>query len=77
MRSGEFSPLFMLQFMLKDARLAAGLVDDAEEKLPVLSKVVETLAEAVESGWGREDFSAVVRVLERRAGRPLVGNAEE
>ena len=71
MRAGEFSPLFMLQFMLKDAGLAAGLVEESEQMLPLLSKVVETLEEAVESGWGREDFSAVVRVLERRVGKSV------
>lgn len=77
LRAGEFSPLFMLQFMLKDARLAADLVDDAESKLPVLSSVVKSLEEGMEAGWGKEDFSAVVHVLERRAGKSVVkGKAE-
>lgn len=71
MRAGDFSPLFMLQFMLKDARLAAKLVGDSENKLPVLTQVVRTLEEAMESGWGREDFSAVVHALEKRAGKSL------
>ena len=64
----------MLQFMLKDARLAANLVEDSETKLPVLSQVVKTLEEAMESGWGRDDFSAVVHALERRAGKTLAGD---
>ncbi|MDX1402616.1 MAG: NAD-binding protein, partial [Kiloniellales bacterium] len=72
MRSGEFSPLFMLQFMLKDARLASDLVEGVEEKMPVLSHVVKTLEEGMSGGWGREDFSAVMHVLEKRAGKSVV-----
>ena len=77
MREGDFSPLFMLQFMLKDARLAAKLVEDSENKLPVLSQVVKTLEEAMECGWGRDDFSAVVQALEKRSGKSLDSDPSE
>ena len=30
-----------------------------------------TYAEAVENGWGKEDFSAVTHVIEKRIGRKL------
>ena len=30
-----------------------------------------TYAEAVEHGWGKEDFSAVTHVIERRIGRKV------
>ena len=72
MRDGEFSPFFMLQFMLKDARLARDLVPGAEATLPVLDTVVRTFEEALDAGWGKEDFSAVVHVLEQRTGKSVV-----
>jgi len=71
-RAGEFSPLFMLQFMLKDARLAAEQIENAAEKLPLLASVIETLDEGEKARWGKEDFSAVVRVLEERTGTSMV-----
>jgi len=70
-RDGEFSPFFMLQFMLKDAHLASELIEDSAAKLPMLDRVVATLSEAQEAGWGEGDFSAVVHVLERRFGKPV------
>ena len=66
MRAGDFSPLFMLKFMLKDARLARGMIDDAERSYPALSAVVATLEEAVDQGWGEADFSAAMKVVEAR-----------
>lgn len=77
LRAGEFSPLFMLRFMLKDARLAAELIDNAEEKLPVLSQVVKTLELGFEAGWGNEDFSAVIHVHEQHAGKSIAKSREK
>ncbi len=37
MRSGDFSPLFALKFMLKDARLARDMTEDAGGKFPALA----------------------------------------
>jgi 3-hydroxyisobutyrate dehydrogenase-like beta-hydroxyacid dehydrogenase len=70
MRDGDFSPLFMLKFMLKDARLARDMTG-TPGNYPVLDKVVETLDQAVEMGAGDDDFSAAMRVLERRLGRDI------
>lgn len=69
MRDGDFSPLFMLQFMLKDARLARDMVEGAEDRYPALSAVVATLEEADAKGWGAEDFSAVMKIIEARSGK--------
>ena len=66
MREGEFSPNFMLKFMLKDARLARDLMPDAQKVLPALSAVIGTLEEADTLGLGGEDFSAAMKVLEAR-----------
>ena len=71
MREGDFSPLFMLQFMLKDARLARDMVEDAEDRYPALSAVVATLEEADAKGWGSDDFSAAMKLIEDRTGKSI------
>ena len=71
MREGDFSALFMLKFMLKDAALAQEMTDDAESKYPVLAAVVRTLKEGCEAGWGDHDFSAAMKVVEARVGAQL------
>ncbi len=38
---------------------------------PILEESKRTYDEAVEGGWGKEDFSAVTHVIEKRIGRKL------
>lgn len=71
MREGDFSALFMLKFMLKDASLAQQMTGDAESKYPVLAAVVRTLKEGCDAGWGDHDFSAAMKVVEARVGIPI------
>jgi len=68
MRQGDFSALFMLKFMLKDARLAQAMVDDGAEKFPALAATIGTLEQGDSAGWGDADFSAAMRVIEERIG---------
>jgi len=68
---GDFSPTFMAELMLKDARLALDLARAAKVPTPILEETQRTYAEAVENGWGKEDFSAVTHVIEKRIGRRL------
>jgi 3-hydroxyisobutyrate dehydrogenase len=68
---GEFSPTFMLELMRKDATLAAQLAEQAQVPAPLLKETQATYDEAFQAGWGREDFSAVTHVIERRIGRKL------
>jgi 3-hydroxyisobutyrate dehydrogenase len=68
---GEFSPTFMLELMRKDATLAAQLAEQAKVPAPLLKETQATYDEAFQAGWGREDFSAVTHVIERRIGRKL------
>jgi 3-hydroxyisobutyrate dehydrogenase len=68
---GEFSPTFMAELMLKDARLAAALARAVKVPAPLLEETERTYGEAVAGGWGQEDFSAVTHVIEQRIGRRL------
>jgi 3-hydroxyisobutyrate dehydrogenase len=70
---GEFSPTFMLELMRKDAALALALARAVHVPAPMLEETKRTYDEAVDSGWGREDFSAVTHVVEKRIGRRLSG----
>jgi len=70
---GEFSPTFMLELMRKDAMLALALAKSVHVPAPMLEETKRTYDEAVDSGWGREDFSAVTHVVEKRIGRRLSG----
>jgi 3-hydroxyisobutyrate dehydrogenase-like beta-hydroxyacid dehydrogenase len=71
MLDGDFSPTFMAELMLKDARLALELARSAGVPTPMLEECERTYDEAVRRGWGKEDFSAVTHVVERRIGRAL------
>ncbi|HEV8673909.1 MAG TPA: NAD(P)-dependent oxidoreductase [Methylomirabilota bacterium] len=71
---GEFAPTFMLQHMVKDARLALEHARSAEVPTPLLAETLQTYEEALADGWGAQDFSAVSHVIEKRIGRPLSGN---
>jgi len=71
MRDGDFSPLFMLDLMKKDAGLAQQLARNAEVGTPLLDQVIDQLESASLGGAGREDFSAVARIYEKAIGRPF------
>jgi 2-hydroxy-3-oxopropionate reductase len=71
MRQGDYTPHFMLKFMLKDARLARDMVPESGDQLPALAAVIETLEQGEAMGFGEDDFSAAMKVLEARVGRTL------
>jgi 3-hydroxyisobutyrate dehydrogenase len=68
---GDFSPTFMAELMLKDAGLALDLARSVKVPTPILEETRRTYEEAIANGWGKEDFSAVTHVIERRIGRKL------
>lgn len=70
MRDGDFSALFMLKFMLKDARLARDMAPDPDH-YPALAAVIATLEEAETLGAGEDDFSAAMKAVEARTGRQV------
>jgi 3-hydroxyisobutyrate dehydrogenase-like beta-hydroxyacid dehydrogenase len=69
--SGEFSPTFMLDLMRKDVALDSQLARRLRVPTPMLDETLRTYDEASAAGWGREDFSAVTHVIEKRIGRAL------
>jgi 3-hydroxyisobutyrate dehydrogenase-like beta-hydroxyacid dehydrogenase len=71
MLDGDFAPTFMAELMLKDARLALHLARAAKVPTPILEETTRTYEEAVAGGWGKEDFSAVTHVIEKRIGRKV------
>lgn len=71
MLDGDFSPTFMAELMRKDAGLALDLARAAKVPTPLLEETKRTYDEAVAEGWGRQDFSAVTHVIEKRIGRRL------
>lgn len=68
---GEYSPTFTLELMHKDVTLASEIASQASLQLPILQETLKAYAEAREAGWGKEDFSAVSHVLEKRIGRKI------
>src|SRR2546429_227767 len=71
MLDGEFTPTFMAELMHKDVKLALSLARSTGVPTPLLEETKRSYDEAVDSGWGREDFSAVTHGVEKRIGRRL------
>jgi 3-hydroxyisobutyrate dehydrogenase len=68
---GDFSPTFMAELMLKDANLALDLARASGVPTPILEETKRTFEEAIKDGHGKQDFSAVTHVIEKRIGRKL------
>jgi 3-hydroxyisobutyrate dehydrogenase len=64
-------PGFMTDLMEKDVRLALAAGEAAAVPMPVTALVRERLAAASAAGHGREDFSAVAKVVYAEAGIEL------
>ena len=52
----------------KDAALARDLARQALLGLPILEAAADAFSAAMEAGWAEEEFTAVSRIIERRAG---------
>jgi len=66
--SNGWRPGFMTDLMAKDLDLAIGYA--AQQRVPLLTSGVvrQILSAASEAGFGREDFSALAKIIERLAG---------
>jgi glyoxylate/succinic semialdehyde reductase len=67
LRTGDFSAQFSVKHLHKDLRLAARTAAGAD--FPVMEAVRAALQTAEARGLGDEDFSALIKLIERGAGR--------
>ncbi len=64
----DFSPSFYLKLMLKDANLISSFAQDLNVSLPASAAIREVIKAGVNNGWGEENASAFVKVIEQMAG---------
>jgi 3-hydroxyisobutyrate dehydrogenase len=64
----NFSPRFFLEHMLKDVNLIVDAARDVRAPLPAIEVARQLFDEAFRAGYGREDYSAVVKALRARGG---------
>ena len=64
----NFDTSFALKHMLKDADLIARFAQDLHSPIPAAAVVRETIKGAVNQGWGAENASALIKMLELQAG---------
>ena len=69
----DFSPNFVVSNLLKDLTLASDAAAMTKTPLPLNAPIRELFISAVQMGYGDEDYSAVVKVLETLAGAELRG----
>lgn len=66
--SNGWKPGFMTDLMAKDVRLALDYARNADVTMPCTEVSARALADASAAGYGREDFSALAKVVLHRAG---------
>ena len=67
----DFTTNFSLKLMHKDIRLALGEAEKLGMDLPGSRAVSEVFSEAMAAGLGEEDFVAIAKVVEKRAGTKI------
>jgi 3-hydroxyisobutyrate dehydrogenase-like beta-hydroxyacid dehydrogenase len=68
---GDYSTQFAVELMHKDVGLAMGMARRTQTSVPIMEATQRAYSEALEGGWGKEDFSAVTHVIEKKIGRPI------
>jgi 3-hydroxyisobutyrate dehydrogenase len=71
----DFSPFFPLQLMAKDMRLVVESAASLGVQLPFAEALKNIFAGCVNDGLGGEDFAAIIKSLEQRAGVEVKGSA--
>ncbi len=64
----DFSTHFALKLMLKDANLIARFAQDLNVPIPAAAATREVIKASINKGWGEENASAFIRILEEQAG---------
>lgn len=65
---GDYSAKFMLKHLFKDLGLTLNTAAEDLVPLPLISLVYQTYTQAMVSGWGEADFSAISAMIGERAG---------
>jgi 3-hydroxyisobutyrate dehydrogenase-like beta-hydroxyacid dehydrogenase len=71
MRAHDYAPLFKLDQMLKDVRLALQQAEAVGVDFPFADQAAAVLTDASDLGFGDVDFAALIEPLERHAGVQL------
>lgn len=69
----DFETFFALKLMLKDANLIAKFAQDLNVPLPGVAAIRENIKIGVNRGWGEENASAFIKVLEEGANVQVKG----
>lgn len=64
----DFSTHFALKLMLKDANLISRFAQDLNVPIPAAAATREVIKAAINKGWGEENASAFIKVLEEQSG---------
>lgn len=64
--TGDYAPQFATKHMAKDLRLA--LAETAPGAYPLGSAVAAVYRAGLDAGWGEDDFSGLIRLLQSNAG---------
>ncbi len=68
----DFTPIFLLDLMNKDMKLAEQEMKKLGIKLPLAESVIMIFGECMDMGLAKQDWSAMVKLLEKRAGVEIV-----
>jgi 3-hydroxyisobutyrate dehydrogenase-like beta-hydroxyacid dehydrogenase len=60
----DFTTNFALKHLLKDGNLIARFAQDLNSPIPAAAAIRETIKSAVNQGWGEENASAMIKMLE-------------
>jgi len=69
----NFDTSFALKHLLKDANLIARFAQDLNVPVPAAAATREVIKAAVNQGWGEENASAMIKLLELQAGVEVKG----
>jgi 3-hydroxyisobutyrate dehydrogenase-like beta-hydroxyacid dehydrogenase len=69
----DFSTFFALKHLLKDANLIDRFARDLNSPIPAGAVIRETIKSAVNQGWGEQNASAMIKMLEQQ-GKVKIGS---
>jgi len=64
MIENNFAPRFFLEHMLKDIRLVLDSAKASQTMMPTAEVALDLYTKALSSGFGKEDYSAVIKILQ-------------